>query len=61
MIFRISYTVDQVSYNLCNPFKHDFRYALFSPSFLCENKLNTTERGAAEVMFERVTEIIEYH
>ena len=27
------------------------------PSFLCENKPNTTERGAAEVMFEGVTEI----
>ena len=29
----------------------------FFPSFHCENKLNTTERGAAEVIFERVTEI----
>ena len=46
-----------ISSNLSHPFKHDFRCALFFPSFLCENKLNTTERGAAEVMFERVTEI----
>jgi len=28
------------------------------PSFPFENKVNTTERGEAEVMFERVTEII---
>ena len=27
------------------------------PSFLCDNKLNTTERGAADVMFKRGTEI----
>ena len=44
--------------NLCYPFKYDLRCALFFPSFLCEIKLNTTERGAAEVIFERVTEII---
>ena len=28
------------------------------PSFLCDNKLNTTERGAADVMFKKGTEII---
>ena len=27
------------------------------PSFLCDNKLNTAERGAADVMFKRGTEI----
>ena len=47
-----------ISSNPCNSFKHDLRCALFRPPFLCENKLNTTERGAAEVMFEKVTEII---
>ena len=31
-----------ISSNPCNPFKHVLRCALFSPSFLCENKLNTT-------------------
>ena len=44
--------------NLCNPFKYDLRCALFLPSFLCENELNTTERGAVEVIIERATEII---
>ena len=29
-----------------------------APSFLCDNKLNTTERSAADVMFKRGTEII---
>ena len=39
--------------NQCNLFKNDLRRALFS----FENKVNTTERGARELMFERVTEI----
>ena len=45
-------------YNLCIPFNPELRCALFFTSFHFENKLNTTERGAAEDMFERVTEII---
>ena len=43
--------------NLCNPFNPDLHCAIFFPSFLFENKLNTTERGTAEVRIERVTEI----
>jgi len=43
--------------NLRTPFKYDMLRPLF-PSFLCDNKLNTTERGAADVIFERGTEII---
>ena len=49
-----------IFYNLCNPLNTDLRCALFIPSFLFENKLNTTEKGAAEVRIERVTEIIQY-
>ena len=44
--------------NICNPVNPDLRCALLSPSFLFENKLNTTEGGAAEVRIERITEII---
>jgi len=40
--------------NLRTPFKYDMLRPLF-PSFLCDNKLNTTERGTADVIFERGT------
>ena len=43
--------------NMSDTFEDDLRCDIYSPYFLCENKLNTTEGGAAEVMFERVTEI----
>ena len=42
---------------LREPFNPDLHCALFSPSFFFENKLNTTERGAAEVKIERFTGI----
>ena len=47
-----------IIYNLCYPFNPDLRCGLFFPAFLFENKLNITERGAAEVKIERVTEVI---
>ena len=41
-------------YNLCNPFKHDLRYAsLCGVEFVLQGK-----EGVKKVMFERVTEIV---
>ena len=50
----LQFESDTIIHNLCNPFKYDLRCAL---SFPLENKVNTTEKGAAEVIFERVSEI----
>ena len=46
-------------YNLCNPFKHDLRYASLSVMLsLFSRKERREKEDAAEVVFERVTEIM---
>ena len=46
-----------VKYNLCNPFKHDLRCASLCGVEFVFPKERRGKEGAAEVMFERVTEI----
>ena len=42
----VIYNFEFLRENLCKPVNPDLRCALFFPSFLFENKLNTTEREA---------------
>ena len=47
-----------IPYNLCNPFKHDHRCASLSGVEFVFTKERREKEGAAEVIFERVTDII---
>ena len=52
IFYIILYTICIILYNLCNSFKHDLHCA--SP---CGVDFVLAKEGAAEVMFEMVTEI----